>query len=370
MVDDICHPLMGAALPDISQTTRDLQTLVMGQLRANQIKLLLRGEEGLHARLHKIRHDPPRQKAVLMTAAVRYDMQIKDLAAQEPSAKDEKMTWEKPNKKGKVTGKPVESRPQQKGERLPSETQQSRRNHEKTKKHRLKPGTWSEKVLSEFALATDGVFLELSMETATRHARQLCGTQNQIGLVTTQALDLYKHQQCLTFVLIEEGEDGVERDKVVQGYISSFGKTPIRYLTDSQPIVSKVIPRSTTVLRARCKREACTVQEWGELNKLQTPVQYRKYLEQKRPDLQVSDLFRIEKDDQTISWLVRIPKSQMRDWLISEKMPMCHLPVGTEVESFRIIWDRETETLPQIRAKYESITGYLGPVLAAKGNGA
>ena len=49
----ICHPLMGAspALPDVATTSKELHTLVKGQLRVPQTKLLLRGEEGLHARL-------------------------------------------------------------------------------------------------------------------------------------------------------------------------------------------------------------------------------------------------------------------------------------------------------------------------------
>ena len=305
-----------------------------------------------------------------MTAAVRYDIQIKDPTQKETHGRDDSADWEKPGKKGKIPMKTVEKTAKTKSEQMGRSPTEMRRQTDKTKKLRLKPGTWSEKILSEFALATNGVFLELSMETASRHARQLCGTQNQIGLVTTQALDLYKHQQRLTFVLIEEGEDGIERDKVVQGYLSSFGQTPIRYLADSQPIVSKVIPRSTMVLRARCKKTACTPKEWGELTKLTTPQQFRKYLEQHRPDLQVSDLFRIEKDDLTMSWLIRIPQTQMKAWLISDKLPFCHLPVGPDVDSFRIIWDRETETLPQIRAKYEGVPGFLGPVLAAKGNGA
>ena len=234
----------------------------------------------------------------------------------------------------------------------------------------LKPGTWSQEILSEFALGTDGVYLELSMDSARRHAQQLCGTKNNIALITTQALDLFKHQQRATFVLLERTEQGVERDKVVTGFIHSFGKQPVKYLDDTQTMVSKLIPRATVVLRARMRRSTCEKKDWDDMGKCSLPHQIRQYLENARPDLKVNDVFRIENDSVSKTWMMRVSQSQLRSWLIADGLPFCVLPVGPEMDGFRIIWDREADNLKKVRTKFESLPGFAGPVLTDKGCGA
>ena len=261
----VITPLMGATspVPDLTQQAKDLHGVTKGKLRINQIKLLLKGEDGLQSRLQKLRHDPPRQAAVLTSVAVRYNMGLQEQKVD--TARDmpkEKTEWEiqknkkkRPDQKQEGTGVTASKRSTTSSITTPQRTLT------------LKPGTWSQEILSEFALGTDGVYLELSMETARRHAQQLCGTKNNIALITTQALDLFKHQQRATFVLLERTAQGIERDKVVTGFIHSFGKQPVKYLDDTQTLVSKLIPRATVVLRARMRRSTCEKKDWDDMGK-------------------------------------------------------------------------------------------------------
>ena len=59
-------------------------------------------------------------------------------------------------------------------------------------------------------------------------------------LLTTRPLDVYQHQEKITFM--ERTPAGQKRDKIVTGYLQSYGTQPIRYLAAPQMMVSQHTP--------------------------------------------------------------------------------------------------------------------------------
>ena len=74
----IASDVMGATDPQPDPTTvvKEVLPHMQGRLKGNQIKLLLRGEQGLIGRVHKARFDTAKQKSLLLNAAARYGMII------------------------------------------------------------------------------------------------------------------------------------------------------------------------------------------------------------------------------------------------------------------------------------------------------
>ena len=65
-----------AVTPDVATILKEVLQPMQGRLKGNQIKLLLKGEQGLASRVYKARFDAQKQCALLLDAATRYGMQI------------------------------------------------------------------------------------------------------------------------------------------------------------------------------------------------------------------------------------------------------------------------------------------------------
>ena len=212
---------------------------------------------------------------------------------------------------------------------------------EKPPRYELKQGTWSVSIIKQSALGQEGVHLEMDDEVAQRHAQQLCGSQVTVALITVRPMKLFRHQQKVIFVMIENTEKGEQYDRVVHGYINSYGATRVTYLADTQPVICSVLPRQTLVLRARLSKKAVKKSTWMTHRKCENLQNLKKKLNEMKPTLHIADLFRMEKDDDTMTWLQRVPEDQAESWLQARGMGLTYAPLGEATQRYRVLWDRD-----------------------------
>ena len=147
-----------APLPEHAAQARDIRTMIGAKLKLNQIKLLLKGEEGLAQRLHRLRFDPNRSTSVILSAAVRYRMEIAEgevQATDKPKDEWQEVKTVKPKKK---------AQDQEKTKQLTKKKETAKQDvklmvDKPQIKLQLKEGTWPVPILDTFALGKDGVFL-------------------------------------------------------------------------------------------------------------------------------------------------------------------------------------------------------------------
>ena len=88
------------------------------------------------------------------------------------------------------------------------------------------------------------------------------------------------------------------------------------------------------------------------------------------PNLLYEDIFRMQSSEQRISFLVRIRRNVLSLWLQDETLPCSCTPLGEDVTSYRILWDKQIQTLAEGRKKYSAMSGFMGIVQTPKGLGA
>ena len=170
---------------DVPKLVRTVAPLASPQLRQQQVRLLLRGKEGLASRVYKAQYDPVKTKQSLLETALKYGIAIKETeprqappqASKQPADKHESVS-KAPGQDGswvKVAGRKA-SRVKQDKPQEPSQNQT---------RYSLEPSEWSHPFMERFQVAKDGVHLESDLAVAERHGKQVQGTRNNVALITT-----------------------------------------------------------------------------------------------------------------------------------------------------------------------------------------
>ena len=201
-------------------------------MKLNQIKLLLKRDEGLAARLHKQHFDQQRAAATLMTAAVRYDLRIEEKGAEGqegPTQRRMAQRWHG-NEDLEVVGDCRRKQSQDCQEAAKGRAGGDKA--PKAPKLELKEGSWSVPMMKQFALgqASDEMM-------ATKHSQQLCGSSHVVALVTVKPLLLHRHQHHCVFVVVETNDKKESKRQFVNGCVNSHGPQPVVYLAETQPIM-------------------------------------------------------------------------------------------------------------------------------------
>ena len=214
-------PVYGGDI-DIPKLIKAVAPLVQPQLRHQQVRLLLRGEEGLAARIYKAQFDGVRTKQILLETALKYGMQPK---GDSPLGSVKQSTPQKDQEQAGSGWKTVTSARQ----RRETAAAPVKPKAEQIVRYALDPTAWSHKVLPHFKLATEGVYLEEDQTSAARHAKQLQGAKDAIALVTVRPIE---HEQStrVTFKIHEESVSGHTKSKLVSGYLTNMGQGKVRHL--------------------------------------------------------------------------------------------------------------------------------------------
>ena len=119
----------GANLPDNQkELTLTIRKAVQGELRGNQIRLLLRGDPNYAGRAAKVSHEPHKLKALTLETAKRYHLQLAGMKL--PSSEPASLSSTSPKISSAKTGTPQQAPPPP----------------------RLDPLHWSEKPMESFQL--------------------------------------------------------------------------------------------------------------------------------------------------------------------------------------------------------------------------
>ena len=360
---------MGAVLEDtkIPELAKQLMRGLHGRLRLNQVKLLLRGEQGLCGRISK-HSELQRQCALVIETAVRYGIPVKQ--AEEP------VSVPAAQRKGDQAWTEVVRKAKQNPQVPPTSSSKPKRStvsvapSRSTRRYALKPEQWSQPVLDRFQLSVPGVFLEASLEEAEVHAKQAMAARFPLALVAVQPLPFAKHVEQVALE-VQEQEDGKPvRDKLVTAFVSMYGPERVQYHGQASAVIRKSPSITTCVLRARVTPSSVSTKGWKAQKKLTTPMEMRARVRELRPDLVIEDLFRMQVTEEDITYLVRIQAAQRDAWLLAKGLAVTMSPVGTGMNEFKVVWDKNLQLLSDIEGKYSQMAGYCGAVLCQRGLGA
>ena len=363
----VVHGTQGATKESLNivDLAKDVVKMMGGKLKANQVKLLLRGEEGLCQRVRKQLHDAERVRNLMVSVAARYELKLHEGRSEhQQQAQSKETPWET------VKPKRAEERSKRSGPPEASKNPEPVRETAGFKRFSLKASEWDQQLLDNFIIGSSGVLLESCMTQAQAHARQLCGTSQAIALVTVALLELYRTQKKITCTLIEQNGTGQKRERIVTAWLQNYGGQEVAHHDQVATVHVKQTTSTTVVVRARVKRAAITKQEWTSIHDKKTPVEIRKMLLAARKDLVIEDVFRLETTEADCTWLMRIQEQQLPQWLKYHDLPISFIPLGPSNDKFAIIWDKELTLMKELRAKYEQLPGYAGIVLTQTGAGA
>ena len=186
-----------AELPDgTKQQAAAIRKIIRGQIRGNQLRLLLKGDVSFLNRAKKVCHDEKRLTSLVLETAKRYHMTplgSRDDALPVPTQS---------------------SPPTKKPSGMPTGSSATTTSKEKTVKPvvlSLPAKNWSHPPMESFRLGIEGVYLEPSMESALAHSRQLSGAKGAVALLTMQPLAAARKVEKVTFTMQMRGHHRVQQ---------------------------------------------------------------------------------------------------------------------------------------------------------------
>ena len=134
------------------------------------------------------------------------------------------------------------------------------------------------------------------------------------------------------------------------------------FLTTKRPL--RNLPTSA-VLSLCIVKKAVTEDNWSLLKKA-TNVKIFNESFGDQYKLSALDIFRIQCVDDVYQALVRVKEEDTESWM-SCQAPFTLSPMGDQMKSYRLIWDKTIETLQQSRERFGELPGYLGSVCTCTG---
>ena len=366
-------PNYGAkSMVDVPALIKLVSPIVSQHLRQQQVRLLVRGEEGLAGRLYKNQFDPIKVKQLLLEAAMKYDIQVRHAealagpgialpSAAKPPKEQVKQQTEEKEKWTTVIRKPAK--------KSPSENKTAKTG-EQGPKFELVAEEWSQPILPHFQLATHGVLLETDHTQAEKHAAQLKGTQFNVALLTVRPLDASLHKYQTTFKLKELGSNGLKRERMVTGFVNNFGPVQVKHHDQVDVVTRALDTAKTQVIMAVARKAYVTASEWAQISAISSVTQIRASIRKACPQLQLEDCFKFRQEPEQVQVLLRIQSAQLDQWLTTTELPVTCTPLGAQTQQYKVVWDRDLQSVKQVRERYAHITGYRGVVVTSKGLGA
>ena len=344
---------------DYLTAAKNLYPQMQGRIEMKQLKLLLRGEQGLLQKCMRLSTSSTKARDLIWETAAKYQMGPAPATriGQERHSKQRK---EPPDRRQQSSS--IGSAPQAK--------QASAQEQPSSKTLTLQEGQWSVPVMHSFSLGQAGVYLETDSSVAQIHARQLLNSKHVVGLLTIAPIGVHASVEKLTFILQEQQSGMPSREKVVTGYLQSYGPKRVEYKGKIFTAERASAPPTTQVLALYTRKTAIEDKQWKELHEISSVPALKKQLNQYLPEAKLEDVFRIKQEGESYSCLVRIPREQAQMWMQAKTLPFTASPLGNDAQDFKVLWDRECKKLGAVVEEYSSLDEYRGAVLTQKGIGA
>ena len=336
----------------------------------SQIKLLLKGDPALGRRVMKISGAKSNVADLMVAAARRYRMQIKD----EPGTKTVSSHAGKPPaavQRSESTWQPAEQR-RPKKTHVAGEAVKSVKEQDSSGPLELFSEDWSHEPMTSLQLAQDGVYLTQNKEEAQVLARKLQHAKHAVALISISELPQTTHSEQVVFRARQQMTQAgkvIQRERILRGYLSNFGpvwvRAKMKVATVTRPITGIA---SSTVLLLSTRKEVVSDSMWRKVQQYSTPKEVRAGL-QEIPHLptNVIDIFNVQKSSEAFAVRLRVLRSDLQQWMLSE-VPFAVQPLD-EADSYKILWDASVTSLAEARSKYSQVEGFSGLALNQKGIG-
>ena len=348
----IPSPKYGAEEPTPKQQASQIRKAIQGGIHGNQLRLLLKGDQGFASRAQRLMGDPKKLKQLVVDTAARYKMQTVPTKVDEVSAQyDKKQAKTQPMKSPQ--GRTVKPKVEQTYE-----------------PPQLDPAHWSVPPMPLFKPGKEGVFMAPTQEAAEQAAKQLKSAVGAIAILSVRPLPEARSTSKVTFLMSRPRRGDNPVKSVVHGYLGQFGTVPVAHTQPIAHITPTKGEPSTVVLSILATKSTIKPEEWTMIRKCTDVSSVKKALTATVPNPLYEDVFRLQTGEQKVSFLVRVRKSVLALWLSDEKLPCTCAPLGEYMQSYRILWDRQETLLQAMRDKYRDLPGFAGIVQTTKGMGA
>ena len=280
-----------------------------GQYKQMQLKLLLRGEQGLTTRLCKHRADGARCRQILQDLFRRYGMQ----AITQSVAATQKGTTSPPRYPVmSTTPKMAASRhrmSEDDGE--PWQKVQSKKTTQIS--HKLVASDWSVPVVTDVPYQRDGVILAETQAKAEEMARAMGRSQYATAILSIKPLLQARDTEPITFRTISVDHSGRQRERALTGVLNQLGEQSVRY----KDMVMKIgtISSETTSIRIhlRAEEERLTAEQWRRISAVGDKRAWMEFM--KGSKLTTIDCWDIRRTHSTWTAAIRIRKRDLAAWL-------------------------------------------------------
>ena len=191
-----------------------------------------------------------------------------------------------------------------------------------------------------------------------------------MALLSVQPLPTAKATTKLHFVLLRGKPGERTTQQVVEGFLNNFGPEPVRHLQHVEQLQASKGAPTTVVVSVLAAKSTVSASEWASISKCSTISALKAALASEAPNLVYEDLFKLNVQDQKVTFLARIRQSALSTWLQAEGLPCTVVPLGDSIEQFRVLWDKGVSTLSELHQKYKALRGFSGAVQTPKGLGA
>ena len=125
------------------------------------------------------------------------------------------------------------------------------------------------------------------------------------------------------------------------------------------------------LIRGRLRKETVPKEQWEKVAKCKAPSEVRKLLAEHHPQLHLADLFRLDAEPGSISWLQRIPEGD-HGAVDGDKAARHHLCAhrGKPSRSIRSYGTRECQKVEDVYKKFGGLPGFVGAIATQNGCGA
>ena len=327
-----------------------------GHYKQMQLKLLLRGEPGLTARLCKHSADSHRCRQILQDLFKRYGMSAitQSVAATHMGVASPP---HKPSMKESATRVTMTSTARRDDDDRSWQKVPVRKPAQIT--HKLIDNDWSVPVVQEVPYQRDGIILAETQQKAEDMARAIGRSQCAVAILSIRPLLQARDTEPITFRTISVDQNGRQRERALTGVLNQMGEKSVQY----REMVMKIgsLTNDATSMRIHLRAEAArmTSAQWDQVSAIADKRAWMDFMKDKK--LTTIDCWDIRRQAGVWTAAVRIRKRDMEAWLAEPLPATISLPPET-ADNYRVHWDSEVKDLTGARTRFAELPGYAGVI--------
>ena len=316
--------------------------------RIAQLKLLLRGEQGLAGRLVRWGHDKARCRRIILDLCARYQMM--PMAQQHPAASSSSPTQPRPADREEQPWKTV---PPKKTIARP--------------RMALIPADWSVQPRQELCFNEDGVYLTTTQEEAEKWAKQIGRPSGAVALLALKPVAAARAIQPVTFRCMVTDQAGRNQERVFSGSLCQMGTDTVKHKDNVMHITPSTAKADTSVrLTVKVRADTIEDKQWQAVKKIVDKRSWVAYLHD--VPYTTIDLWDVKVTAQEWQAALRVKKQDLHGWLTVSR-PLTFSMGGPIMDEYKVNWDPEVKTLQAARDRYLKTPGYAGLILGKESIG-